>query len=121
MYHPGKVLAVHGCKDKNIIGDDSTQATLEMWDDNVITFMVIPEIANKIKKGDVALVDYRPISEKVPFPKHTIIKVLKANKGKEIWNEYTSYLKKKKGSLPENSKKDKLKAIKQPATHTYAG
>ncbi len=62
MYHPGKVLAVFSTKDKNVRGESNVQATLEMWDENVITFLVAPEIAESIKKGDIALVDYRPVS-----------------------------------------------------------
>ena len=41
MYHPGKVIAVLSPADKGVRSSDSSvQATLRMWDDNVITMLV---------------------------------------------------------------------------------
>ena len=60
MYHPGKVIAVLSARDKNISADNSVQATLRMWDENVLTMAVSPKIASKIREGDLVLVDYRP-------------------------------------------------------------
>ena len=62
MYHPGKILNVY--KEKN-----NTQATVEMWDENLFTLHVANNIASKVKKNDIVLVDYRPISEKLQIPK----------------------------------------------------
>lgn len=89
MYHPGRVIEVLSSKEKDIeSAEETTQATLEMWDENIMTFLVAPKIADKIKEGDVVLVDYRLISEKVPAPRHVVIKILKGKKGKEVWNKY---------------------------------
>jgi len=68
-----------------------------MWDENVLTFLVDPKIAAKIKKGDYVLVDYRPM-DKVPAPRHTIVKILKPDVGKRVWNSYKDFLQSKKES-----------------------
>jgi hypothetical protein len=104
MYHPGRVIEVFSSKDKDVeSAEETTQATLEMWDENIITFLVAKKIAGKIKKGDIVLVDYRLISEKVPVPRHVIVKILKGEKGEEVWGKYKEFY--------ENRKK-RVKAIK---------
>ncbi|MEM4633617.1 MAG: hypothetical protein QW275_00495 [Candidatus Anstonellaceae archaeon] len=88
MYHPGKVVAVLSPKD-SISSDKSVQATLKMWDDNVITMLVDSKIAPSIREGDMVLCDYRP--EKglsVPVPRHVVIKILKGKSAEKMWHEY---------------------------------
>ena len=118
-YHPAKVIEVYNPKDKEVIGSDETvQATLEMWDENIFTFLVSPKLANRIKKEDVVLVDYkiRP-SSKIPVPPQIIIKILKGQKAKQIWQRYKNYYKKKK---PKKHKEVPMPAVQQPQ-RTYAG
>ena len=122
MYHPGKVLENFNSKDKSISSaDESTQATLDMWDENIITFSVAPKLAGKIKKGDVALVDYRPISDSIGIPKHVIIKILSGNKGKELWSIYKDYLKKKKIEAGRELKIKPRGKQAAPSLQTFAG
>lgn len=90
MYHPGKVVAVLSAKDRNIVSADATvQATLRMWDDNVLTVIAAPGLATKMREGDIVLVDYRP--EKgmsVPVPKNVIVKIIRGRPAERIWREY---------------------------------
>ena len=95
MYHPGKVLDVHLPSEKQIVSaDNDVQATVEMWDENIFTFLVNQKLGKKIKAGDVVLVDYRYTDK--PAPNHIIIKILKGEKGKRIWETYTGYYSKKR-------------------------
>lgn len=97
MYHPGKVSVVLKHEDKDVkSADDSTQATLEMWDENIITCIVEKKIAGKIKENDIALVDYGPVSDKVPISKHNVIKIVSGKKGSKLWSEYKDYYSKKR-------------------------
>ncbi len=97
MYHPGKVLEVLSNLDKNIkSSDDSTQAIIEMWDENQFTFLVAQTLSKKLKKGDVVLVDYRPMSDKLPIPNHTIVKILGNKLGQDVWRQYTKFHEKNK-------------------------
>ena len=91
MYHPGRVLEVFSTKDKNIDGvDTSTQAMLEMWDENLITVLVEAQISSKIKKDDVVLVDYRPMQSQ-PVPRMTVIKILRGPAAKRTWGVYKDH------------------------------
>lgn len=98
MYHPGKILAVISTKDKNVLSSDtSVQATLRMWDENVLTMMVAPKIALKVKENDFVLVDYRPepgIS--VPVPRNVIVKIIRGKLAEKIWQEYREVYDKRK-------------------------
>lgn len=105
MYHPGKVIVVLSPKESGMISADaSVQATMRMWDDNVLTMLVAPKIAGKIKEGDVALADYRPESKStVPVPRHIIIKILRGKAADRLWKEYREvHDKRKKHETREN-------------------
>ncbi|HIH19142.1 TPA: hypothetical protein HA225_04130 [Candidatus Micrarchaeota archaeon] len=99
MYHPGKVIAVLSPKEKGVLSSDSSvQATMKMWDDNVLTMAVEPKIAPKIRVGDIVLADYRP--EKgmsVPVPRNTIVKILRGNSADKMWATYREVHEKRKG------------------------
>ncbi len=106
MYHPGKVLEVFNPKDKGVkCSEGTTQAIMEMWDENMFTFLVADNIANKIKQGDIALVDYRIVSEKVPVARQVVIKVFDKEKGKRVWGKYKDY---------HNKKKEQIQPTKMP-------
>lgn len=98
MYHPGKVVAVLSPKDKGVLSADSAvQATLRMWDDNVLTMIVDRKIAGKIREGDLVLVDYRPErGMTVPVPRNVVIKILKGKSAERMWHEYREVHEKKK-------------------------
>lgn len=94
MYHPGRVVEVFSHKDKNVDSiDASTQAMLEMWDENLITVLVEPQLDGKLKKDSVVLVDYRPSDKGVP--KMTVIKLLKGESAKATWAKYKDHYKKR--------------------------
>ncbi|RJQ17242.1 hypothetical protein C4573_04285 [Candidatus Woesearchaeota archaeon] len=90
MFHPGKVINMLQGKDV-INSDESIQAVVEMWDKNILTFSVHPKLVDKVKEGDTVLVDYRPINERIPVPRHVIIKVLKGKKADEVWKTYKKF------------------------------
>ena len=90
MYHLGKVVEVFRPTDRDVVASDaSVQATLRMWDENVITMMVAPKIAGKIKEGQVVLVDYRPDPEhRPPVPSHIVVKIIEGKRAEAAWKVY---------------------------------
>ncbi|OIO41112.1 hypothetical protein CO154_02810 [Candidatus Pacearchaeota archaeon CG_4_9_14_3_um_filter_31_7] len=97
LYHPGKIIEVVKRKGKKT----EVFALLEMWDENIFTFDVSSDISTKIKKGDYVLVDYTPISEKVPVPKQIVKVILSEDEGKKVWKYYKDYFE-KKDDKPKN-------------------
>ena len=96
MFHPGIIIEVFK-KEKNVKSKDSSvQAALEMWDENIVTMNVNSKIADNLKKGDLVLADYNPVSDKVAVPRFEVVKILKGTKGKDMWNKYKAFLRKKK-------------------------
>jgi len=89
MHHIGKVLQLFKPNHKNIkSASKSTEAMLEMWDENIITVKVSPSLKS-IKKHDVVLVDYtKP-------PKFMVTKILKGSIAKETWETYKQHYEKK--------------------------
>ena len=90
MYHPGKVIAVISPKEKGVASSDtSVQATMRMWDENVLTMLVAPKIAPRVREGDIVLADYRPEQGMtVPVPRHTVVKILYGKTADKVWREY---------------------------------
>ncbi|MDI6720789.1 MAG: hypothetical protein QMD85_00250 [Candidatus Aenigmarchaeota archaeon] len=102
MYHPGKILKVFSPKDADVKSHDgTTQALIEMWDENLFTFLVDPHIANDIREGDIVLVDYSPISPTNPAPKNLIMKILRGKNGEATWNRYKKFSEKRKAQRPQ--------------------
>lgn len=94
MYHPGKVVDIFSDRNKEIeSAEATTQATVEMWDDNVLTFLVHPKLAGKLKAGDLVLVDYSPggTSKAVPVPRNLIVKILRGKSGAHAWERYKEF------------------------------
>lgn len=98
MYHVGRVLKVLKEDGKDVVAcDNSVQALIEMWDNNQITLLVDQALADKLKANDFVLADYRP-----QFPAHgvvpnqLIVKILRGKTGKDVWDSYQKYFKKKK-------------------------
>jgi hypothetical protein len=98
VYHPGKVIAVLSPKDKNVkSADSSVQATLKMWDENVLTMLVDAKIAPFIHDGDLVLADYRPQKGlSVPVARNIIIKIMKGKAAERMWDEYREVNEKRK-------------------------
>lgn len=98
MYHVGKVLEVWSGKSTKS-GDDSVQATLEMWDENVITLKTDAKISRQAKSGDFVLVDYTPvIVGATAVPRQVITKILDAKSGERVWQVYKEFHKKQKSA-----------------------
>ncbi len=98
MYHPGKVIAVISPHDKGVVSADaSVQATMRMWDENVLTMEVAKKIAGKIAAGDIVLADYRPQKGmSVPVPRNIIVKILRGKPADALWREYRDVYEKRK-------------------------
>jgi hypothetical protein len=98
MYHPGKIIAVLSPKEKGTISSDSSvQATLYMWDENILTMMVDKKIASHLKEGDIVLADYRPEPGfSVPVPKNVVVKILRGKSAEKMWKEYRDMYERKK-------------------------
>ena len=93
MYHPAKIVKIYLPSDPNIISsDNSAQATAVMWDKNLLTLELDAKIASQASIGDVALVDYSPLSDNSPVPRHRIVKLLKGELAEDVWAEYANYL-----------------------------
>jgi len=97
IYHPGKIIAVYSPTSKDVVGaDSSTQALVEMWDENIFTCDVEKAIASKLKEGDVVLIDYNPMSPKLMIPRQSVMKILRGAIGKKTMERYAEIHRKKK-------------------------
>ena len=105
MYHVGKVIEVFSSDDKNVVSFDNTvQALLDMWDENMITVAIDPHLGKSIKKDDIVLVDY---TNTQTGPRMIIVKVLKGELAKRTWKQYKDQFEKvrMKGPAPKNISK----------------
>lgn len=94
-FHPGKIITIMKPGKDVISATPTTQALIEMWDENVLTFTVDQKIAPSVKKNDIVIVDYNPTSEKNQIPKTIITKILRGKVAEETWKRYREYFKKK--------------------------
>ncbi|MBI4052798.1 MAG: hypothetical protein HY394_02050 [Candidatus Diapherotrites archaeon] len=109
MFHVGTVVKVLGKNDKSVIAADySTQALLEMWDENIITLTVDEKLVSEIKEKDIVLVDYSPsILGSNAVPKHTITKILRGKTGEETLKAYERFHReRKKQAVPQPAIED---------------
>ncbi len=85
MYHIGKVVKIYRKREKDL----GVQATIEMWDENVLTLEVDPRVSKEITVGSFILADYRPISGMtVPAAKQLVTRVLDDADATEVWALY---------------------------------
>jgi hypothetical protein len=95
--------------------DASVQATLRMWDENVLTMLVEPKIAGKLREGDIVLCDYRPErGMSVPVPKNLVVKILRGRQAERMWTEYREVHEKK-------SKRESKEMREKLAQQSYIG
>ena len=113
MYHPGKIIAVLSPSDKSILSADaSVQATLHMWDENVLTMLVAPKIASKVREGDIVLCDYRPEAKmSVPVPRNVVVKILRGKQSEKMWQAYKDV----------HDKRNKRESKEKQAQQSYIG
>ena len=95
VYHPGKVLKVFPGEGK---GTD-TAAMIRFWDSNLHTVKVSKDIARKLKEGNMVLVDYYPISERLNRPKMIAMNIVRKSDEKELWSHYQEFLKMRKKAI----------------------
>ena len=96
VYHIGVVERVYPCNGDDVVSaEESTEARVWMWDENLMILKVHPSIADKIKKGDYVLADYYPSSEDTPNLRRVITKILRGKAGEEAWRKFKDYHKKK--------------------------
>ncbi|MFH1221480.1 MAG: hypothetical protein V1492_00155 [Candidatus Micrarchaeota archaeon] len=72
------------------------EAVIRMWDENLLILKVDKKLEAVIKKDDFVLADYTPISDKSPYRKLLITKIIPKEKAMPIWNEFKEELEKKK-------------------------
>ena len=104
MYHIGRVIELFSGDDKNVLTvDNSSQAMLEMWDENLITVGIDSHLNRQIKKEDVVLVDYTATQT---GPRMVVVKVLRGETAKRSWKQYKEHFEKMraKGPAPKISK-----------------
>lgn len=95
-FHVGIVEKVYSPDGKNILAaEQSTEARVWMWDENLMILKVHPNIAGKIKEGEYVLVDYYPSPENTPNPRRVITKILRGDAGEEAWKKFRDFRKKK--------------------------
>jgi len=109
MYHVGRVMEIFSGDDKSVIAfDNSAQALLDMWDENMITVAIDSHLSKSIKKDDIVLVDYTATQT---GPRMVVIKILRGEVAKRTWKNYK-----------DNFEKLRAKGqIKQPNKQSYVG
>lgn len=119
MFHPGKVIDVFSPKSRNVDScNESTQAMVNMWDENLFTFNVDQGISDKISIDDIVLVDYSPAAQGSPVPKRVITKILKGSSGKKIWSQYKAFYEKKRAVKMSKNKSSMKMPVEE---HSYMG
>lgn len=102
MYHLAKVLDVFARGDKTQAADNSVQAQLEMWDENVLVFAVHSELTAAIQKGQHVLVEFGFHAPQVPV--NTVVKILDSKTGEAAWKRQRAFFetrRKQAGGMPE--------------------
>jgi hypothetical protein len=113
VYHPGKVLKVFPSEGKS----GETAATIRFWDNNLQTVKVSRDIASKLTEGNMVLVDYYPISERLNRPRMVAISIVNSKDEKELWNHYQEFLKLRKKAIIAKKKEQGM----QPPPRSYVG
>ncbi len=92
MYHIGRVVEVFGGDDKSVVAfDNSVQALLDMWDENLITVAIDSHISKLLKKDDTVLVDYTATQT---GPRMVAVKILRGELAKRTWKQYKDHFEK---------------------------
>lgn len=97
MYHIGKILEVWSGKAAK--GSEDVEATVEMWDENIITLKADAKIAKQLKVADFVLVDYTPVMIGASAaPRQVIVKILEPKAGERAWETYKEFHRKQKSA-----------------------
>jgi len=103
MYHLGIIQQVLRPDKKGNIksSDESTQAVIRMWDENLLIILVDKKLSSKLKESDYVIADYSPVSPDSPNRKMVISKILPKDLGKKMWREFEAELERKKSRMQE--------------------
>lgn len=113
-------MTVYSAKGKEVVSADTkTQALLEMWDDNILTCDVDKKIGDKVKEGDIVLVDYSFADPKVPMARQVVVKILKGKTAKTTWTVYQENFKKIKQKSQQQQQPPAPKVQQGPAPQMY--
>lgn len=97
MFHIGKAEKIILSKSKGVISSDNTvQAMVRMWDDNLLLLEVDGKIGKELKEGDYIIADYRPITDNSPNRKMKIVKIVRGDLGRSIWKQFEKEHEKRK-------------------------
>ncbi len=100
MYHVGIVENIISPTHKGVISaDDSVQAVVRMWDNNLLILPVHKKLRTKIKKGQYVLNDYTPMSPVSRYRNLFVIKIIPENVGKKIWDNFKDELQRRKNAM----------------------
>ena len=101
MYHVGKVVKILSPENKEVeAADNSIQALVDMWDENLLTLDVDAKLSKAVREGDIVVVDYHPVSPRFPAPRMVVTKILHGDVAEKTWREYKEYFEKMKKRLP---------------------
>jgi hypothetical protein len=102
VYHIGVIEHVISPKGKGVVSsDDTMQAVVKMWDNNLLILLVDKKISRKVKKGDYVLSDYTPMSPESRHRKLYVTKVLPKKEGARIWKEFQGEAERRKKALKQ--------------------
>jgi hypothetical protein len=97
MFHIGRVEKVVLPKGKGVISaDNSVQAVIKMWDDNLLLLEVDKKIASSVREKDYVIADYTPVAPDSPHRKMIVTKIVRGELGKEIWGAFEKEFEKRK-------------------------
>lgn len=100
MYHIGIIEYIVSPKTKGVVSaDDSVQALVKMWDNNLLILPVHKKISSKIKKGQYVLNDYTPMSPTSRYRNLFVIKILPEKEGKAIWKRFQEEFERRKAMI----------------------
>lgn len=97
MYHVGIIEHIISPTHKGVVSaDDTVQAVVRMWDENLLILPVHKKIVRKVKKGNYVLNDYTPMSPTSRYRNLVVVKVLPDKDGKRIWDDFKGELERRK-------------------------
>lgn len=107
MYHIGIVKNVLRPDKKSgiISSDNSTQAVIQMWDENLLIIGVEKKLVPKLKEGSYVIADYTPLTPESNNRKMVIVKILPKASGAKLWRDFEAEFAKKKAKMSQQQPK----------------
>ena len=102
MYHIGLIQHVISPQTKGVMSsDDSVQAVVKMWDENVFILRVSKKLSKIIKKNDYVITDYTPLGPTSNNKKLLIIKILPKEEGSSVWVCFQDQLERRRNKVQQ--------------------